>query len=214
MLIRKISKSETVDDHIEIVAESLNSIHKGKPKAEQFLSAAHLSLFYKYLTPVPKFEKLLPMYQEQYDAVKGFVKHLAGCNYPKTLSCFLRSQFPCLASREISWNTIFAYVDTLANSTESLTYKYEMKKLIDKFTNGQAIEFFMKMYPEVAEIDILDHQILQDLKVLCNHIANLGKKKSSNYHLQNFRRSVLACFVSTHQKTQLQRAGWNIEQKL
>ena len=190
---------------MEIVAECLNETHKHKAKQMQFLSAHHLPIFYEYLTPLPKFEKANPMYQAQYDAVRSLVKLVAGTEDPTILVCFLQTSFPFLAARQLSWNSIFDQVESLSNNITSTSYSYEMKKLIDKFTNGNAIEFFIKMYPEAADVDILHHKVLQDLKTLCNHIESLRHQHNSNDHLLNFRRSILACFVSTHQRLQLQK---------
>ena len=98
-LIRKISQSERVEDHIEIMCESLQRMHSSKPKAENFLSAAHLKLFFEYLIPIPKFVKPSPKYDEQYKAVIELVEKLVGDDEPEIVSRFLRSQFLCLRER-------------------------------------------------------------------------------------------------------------------
>ena len=98
-LIRKISQSETVEDHIEIICESLQNMHSSKPKAEKFLSANHLKLFSKNLNPIPKFIKPSQKSNEQYTVVKELVEKLVGDDEPEVISKFLRSQFSCLRER-------------------------------------------------------------------------------------------------------------------
>ena len=49
---------------------------------------------------------------------------------------------------------------------------------------------------------------------LCNHILKLRRQRRSNAHLLNFRRSIIACLVSTHTKRQLREAGWEVDRKL
>ena len=48
-----------------------------------------------------------------------------------------------------------------------------MKKLLDKFTHNQAADFFYILYPESKDIELLNRKVLQDLKLLCNHIEDL-----------------------------------------
>ena len=69
-LISKISNSEEVEDHIQIMSESLEKKHLGKQKPNQFLSTAHLKQFSNYLTPISQFSTPLPKHNEHYEAVK------------------------------------------------------------------------------------------------------------------------------------------------
>ena len=203
----KISQSEKVEEHIELICDCLKGIHKKKPNPQWFLSGAHLKLFYKHLRPLNKFVKLLPMYKDQYEAVKEFVHKIAGGEEPQIVSSFLRSLFPSLRARKLSWSLIFEEVDQLAIEVSSTSSSYLMKKLLDRFTNGKAIEFFCNMYAEVAETQILNHEVSQDLKKLCNHVVELRKQRKSNEHLLNFRRNVVSCFVPTFNLKQLVKAG-------
>ena len=213
-LIVKISGCNDVEDHIELVCESLQSIHKGKPKDEQFLSIAHLQLFIEYLNALPKFTKPLLKYKKHYEAFKEVVKKIAGGDEIATMISFLNSQFPFLSAKDLSWSSIFDQLENLACNMSSRSYFLRMKKLLDKFTNDESVEFFHEMYPETLETKIFNHPILLDLKKLCNHIAELRSQRKSTEHLLNFRRSVISCLVSSCQKKQLRKAGWEVEKKL
>lgn len=213
-LVSKISGSDDVEDHIAVACESLKRIHKDKPKERQFLSGAHLQLIFEHLLPLPEFQKPLPRYKKHYESVKELVKKIAGDDNPETMISFLTSQFPTLSNREISWSSIFAQVEHLASNVSSRTYSFEMKKLLDKFTNDEAAAFFYKMYPEVVGKEILNHPVLLDLKKLCNHIAGLRRRKESNEHLLNFRRSIISCLVSSFNTKQLRKAGWEVAKKI
>ena len=66
-------------------------------------------------------------------------------------------------------NLIFAKVEQLADKVSSRSFNFEMKKLLDKFTKGKAVEFFLKMYPELRDNEyFLNHDVLENLKTLCN----------------------------------------------
>ena len=143
-LISKISNSEEVDDHIQIMCECLERKHLRKPKPKQFLSTAHLKQFSNYLTPISKFSQPLAKHSEHYEAVKEIVKKTVGSYNPEDVSRFLRSQFTCLRDRKASWLSIFNNADHLTERS-SRSFSFEMKKLVEKFTSGKAVEFFHKM---------------------------------------------------------------------
>ena len=211
--IKQISQSSNVADHIELCLQTLLHLHKGKCHDQQFISASHLPLLYRYLTTLPKFTTPQPKHQLQYDAVKGLVKFLAGSEEPEILTSFLRSQFACLKNREkLSWRFIFDHVDDLKSSNNK-HYSIQMKKLLEKFSNGNPVEYFLRTYPEVLDGKIINHKIMKDLMSLCNHILKLRRERRSNGHLLNFRRSIIACLVTTHTKKQLRKAGWEIDNK-
>ena len=63
-MIMKISQSDRVEDHIQIMCESLKIMHWSKPKPQKFLSTVHLKLFFSYLNPIPEFVKPRPKYDE------------------------------------------------------------------------------------------------------------------------------------------------------
>ena len=213
-LIIKISGSNKVEDHIEVTCESLHSIHKGKPRNEQFLSTAHLHIFFEYLCPLPKFRKPQQKYRRDYEAFKEVLRKVAGDDDPVTMTSFLKSQFPSLAHRELSWSSIFAQLDNLSGIISSASYSSKMKKLLDKFTNDGAVEFFHEMYPGTVDTEIVNHPVLVDLKTLCNHVSGLRRQKKSTRHLLNFRRSVISCLVSSFKAKQLRKAGWEVDKKL
>ena len=210
-LINKISGSDDVAEHIEVTLESLKRIHGGKSTDGKFLSGAHLQCIFEHVIPLPKFEKPLGKYQSSYEAVKKLVKTIAGEDDQVRVKSFLESQFPSLRAEEISWKSIFKKVEHLAANTSSRAYAFQMKKLLDKFPNDEAVEFFREMYPHD---DIINHEILLDLKKLCNHIGELRRNKRSNEHLLNFRRGIISCLVNTFSKNQLREAGWDITKKL
>ena len=143
--ISKISGSTDVEDHIDVTCECLLSIHKGKPNEKHFLSTAHLDLFFEYLSPLPKFTKPLLRYRRHYEAFQEFVKKVAGDDDPVTITSFLKSQFPTLGTRELSWGSIFVQLEQLPGNRSSRSYLLKMKKLLDKFTNDEAVAFFRKM---------------------------------------------------------------------
>ena len=182
-LIRKISGTNDIEDHIEVICESLEGIHKDKPKHQQFLSGAHLHFFFEHLIQLPKFKKPLLKFKTHYEAVNELVKKIAGTNELETITYFLKTQFPSLRAKDISWSSIFVQVEHLASNISSRSYSYEMKKLLDKFTNDKALDFFQKMYPEVADEEIFKPPVLLDLKTLCNHVADLRRHKKSTEHL-------------------------------
>ena len=207
-MIKKISQSEEVEDHIAVTCEALDKMHQFKPKAQQFLSAAHLGLLFEFLSPLPKFDKPRQIYQEHYGTVKQLVEKIVGGNEPKVIASFLKSQFQCLRTKKISWKLFFSKVDELAEGISSRSFSLEMKKLLDKFTNGNALEFVHRMYPESRDDEIfLNHKVLQDLKILNNHVVDLRSQHRSNEHLLNFRRSLFSCVVTTYGKKQLRKAG-------
>ena len=207
-LITKISQSKKVEDHIEVTCESLKLMHHSKPQDQKFLSAAHLSLFLEYLSPLPRFEQPRQIYNEHYGTVKELVEKILGSDEPEIVTKFLRSQFQGLRTKKFSWNTLFANVDELADSISSRSFRSKMKKLLDKFTKGKALEFIHKMYPESRGDEFfLNHKVLQDLKHLCNQVSELRSQRRSNEHLLNFRRSIISCVVSTYGKKQLRKSG-------
>ena len=71
----------------------------------------------------------------------------------------------------------------------------------------------LEQFPKELDADFTNHKIMKDLMSLCNHILKLRKEKRSNVHLLNFRRSIIACLVTTHTKKQLRKAGWEIDNK-
>ena len=127
----------------------------------------------EHLKRLPKFKHPLPKHQPHYEAVKDVVTKVAGSDKPKIVTNFLRSQFPSLRAREASWRSIFDQADQVSSNITSSTYTYEMKKLLDKFTHNQAADFFYILYPESKDIELLNRKVLQDLKLLCNHIEDL-----------------------------------------
>ena len=83
-----------------------------------------------------------------------------------------------------------------------------MKKLLNKFTNDHAVDFFNKMYQsELIDEHFLSHKVMIDLKTLCNHVADLRRLKKSNAHILNFRRNVISCLVSSFDIHQLRSTG-------
>ena len=149
-MIMKISQSDRVEDHIQIMCESLEIMHFSKPKADKFLSASHLRLFLAHLNPIPKFVKPSQKYDEQYKVVEELVEKFVGDDEPEVVSRFLRSLFSCHRERVTS-NSIFAKVKYLADKISSRLFNFGMKKLVDKFTKGESVEFFQKMYSELRD---------------------------------------------------------------
>ena len=49
---------------------------------------------------------------------------------------------------------------------------------------------------------------------LCNHIVDVRNKRESNEHILNFRRSIVSCFVSSFEMTDLRKAGWKVTKPL
>ena len=166
------------------------------------------------MNPLPKFEKPVSRNQKQYDAVKEVVKKVAGSDEPKIVGKFLRSQFQSLHPRQPTWNFIFEQVEKLTSQVSSRSYTFQMKKLLDKFTDGRAVDFIQNQYPGSKDTDMLRHMVMQDLKLLFNHIRDLRHRKKSNEHLLNFRRSVLSCLVTSFSPKQLRKDGWEVSNKL
>lgn len=212
-LIRKISQSEMVEDHIKLMCESLAKIQMTNPNAEQFLSGSHIPVLFEYLKPLPKFVKLVPRYQSHYDAAEEVVKKVAGSDEPKILKKFLKAQFKFLFPRA-SWKQIFEQIGELKSQVSSRSYTFEMKKLLNKFTHGHAVDFIENKYPKLKDTDILSSKVMQDLKLLCNHIEALWRQKKSNDHLLNFRRSIISCLVTSFSTTQLAEDGWKVNKNL
>ena len=185
-----------------------------KPKAEQFLSGSHIPVILKHLNPLPKFEKPVSRNQKQYDAVKEVVKKVAGSDEPKILGKFLRSQFQSLHPRKPTWKFIFEQVEKLTSQVSCRSYTFEIKRFLNKFTDGRAVDFIQNQYPGSKDTDMLRHKVMQDLKLLCNHIRDLRHRKKSNEHLLNFRRSVLSCLVTSFSPKQLRKDGWEVSNKL
>ena len=78
----------------------------------------------------------------------------------------------------------------------SRSFNFEMKKLLDKFTKGKSVELFQNMYPQVrVDESLLMHKVLENMKILCNHVADRRNQRSSNDHLLNFRLNILSCVV-------------------
>ena len=89
-----------------------------------------------------------------------------------------------------------------------------MKKLIERITGDNEVQFLKTNYPETFNIDNLSSPVMEDMKRLCNQILDLKTEKRSNLHILNFRRSILSCFVSTFEIKQLRKAGWRISTTL
>ena len=211
-LIKKIAQSDAVEDHIELTSMCLVSIHKQKPMPASFLTARHLPLYFQHLRDLPAFTEPIQKYKDHYTAAKQLVIKIAGSEDAKILSIFLKSIFP--RALKYSWKTIFEDVDKLKSRPSLKRYGYSLQKLFHKFTGGSMEEFFLTNFPKVCKKSELLRPLAQDLMKLCNHIVDVRNKRESNEHILNFRRSIVSCFVSSFEMTDLRKAGWKVTKPL
>ena len=58
-----------------------------------------------------------------------------------------------------------------------------MKKLIERFTGDNEVQFLKTNYLETFNIDNLSSPVMEDMKRLCNQILDLKTEKRSKLHI-------------------------------